>query len=195
MSNTMNNEKLPHTFGMSIYKRYNNDQLKVVTLNTSLCEQPTHTLNQGKTSIKHSVYDRILEELSSAEYLQHMMQDEANYMKLRVYKPEVRYYEEIGNVYRFIFEDGYYNLQQRTQTCHLAMAYFTQTIMRCPNLKKNEIGVISAAALMVASKFDELDYNLPPASYICKIMNNSKSVGHYDVAFNESDLILCEKNI
>lgn len=75
------------------------------------------------------------------------------------------------------------------------MAYFTQTMMRCPNLRKNEVGVIAAASLMVASKFDELDYHLPPASFISKIMHESAYLGHYDSYFNEKDIIICEKNI
>ena len=114
---------------------------------------------------------------------------------LRVYKPEVRYQADIVNVYKFIFKEAAEVMKQRLQTCHLAMEYFTQAMMRWPNLKRNEIGVITAASLMVASKFDELDYNLLPASYIFLQMKESPNIGHYDKSFTENDIIDCEKKI
>jgi len=48
---------------------------------------------------------------------------------------------------------------------------------------------------MCASKFDELDYNLPSASLLLQMMMYSKYVSHYDRGFSEADIILCEKNI
>jgi hypothetical protein len=153
-------------------------------------EKPEHTSTKGKNTNKKSLYDRRLEEMKSGEYLQYMMQDEVNYSKLRIYDPNVQYREEIINVYKFIFNDGHFNFRQRIQTCHLAMTYFTEIMMSCPNFKKNEIGAISAASLLIASKFDELDYNLLPASLICQVTNRSKNVGYYGEDFNERDLIV-----
>jgi hypothetical protein len=65
-----------------------------------------------------------------------MLSDERIYPVMRMYKPEAKYLAEAVNVYKFYFNELKHNLDQRMQTLHLAFAYFTQTIMRCPCLQK-----------------------------------------------------------
>lgn len=49
--------------------------------------------------------------------------------------------------------------------------------------------------MLCASKFDELDYNLPPSSLILQLMHCSPYVSHYDNSFDVEDMKCCEKNI
>jgi len=149
--------------------------------------------NEGKT--KSPLPDRRHEQMNYSEAYYHMQTDEKSYAYLRKYNPEIRYKEDIINVYKFLIQESKEIMLQREQTCFLAMEYFLQTMIRCPNLRRNEIGIIAAAALMVASKFDELDYSLLPASDIIYFMKSSPAVRHYDNTFDEKDLIECEKNI
>lgn len=90
-----------------------------------------------------------------------MLQDEKYFPRMRVFNRETKYLEDAINIYKFYFKELKYSLKQRTQTLHLAMAYFTQTVMRCPCLQQSEIGIIAATSFLCASKFDEIDYELP----------------------------------
>lgn len=116
-------------------------------------------------------------------------------VNLRMYNPGTQYQSEILNVYKFYFEEIQYNLTQRKQTLYLAMAYFTQTIMRCPWLQKSEIGIIASSALLLASKFDEIDYSLPSIKKIKREMEKSQYFKNYDTDFAQWNFISCEKEI
>jgi hypothetical protein len=153
--------------------------------------------NSSPPTRKCKLYDRRPEELTLGDYYVTMKQHENKQNGLRVYNPRIQHTEEIVNVFKFYFKEGYKALEQRKQTCHLAISYFTQTIMRCPNLKKNEIGVIATASLMCASKFDEVDYFLPPVSLLHQLMNYSAYISHYgkngsydSFEFTEDDIIV-----
>lgn len=98
-------------------------------------------------------------------------------------------------MYKFYFDEIQHNLTQRKQTLHLAMTYFTQTIMRCPWLQKSEIGIIASSALLLASKFDEIDYSLPSIKKIKKEMDKSKYFWDYDTDFAQWNFISWEKEI
>mmetsp|Transcript_1319 Transcript_1319/g.1431 ORF Transcript_1319/g.1431 Transcript_1319/m.1431 type:complete len:335 (+) Transcript_1319:36-1040(+) len=150
---------------------------------------------QGKTVKVLSVYDRTHEELKPADYYPVMLQDELAFPNMRLYNEQTLYLEEIPNVFQFYFREIQSSLGQNKQTLHLAMAYFTQTIMRCPNLRRNEIGVIAASAMFCACKFDEIDYNLPPLVIVMKTMFSSSWISQYDNRFDENDMIACERNI
>lgn len=108
---------------------------------------------------------------------------------MRVFNPETNYLEEAINVYKFYFTEIKYTLKQRMQTLHLAMAYFTQTVMRCPCLQKSEIGIIAASAFLCASKFDEIDYSLPSIHTLRKEMNQSKYFIDYDKDFVQENFV------
>ena len=118
-----------------------------------------------------------------------MLVDERIYPVMRIYKPEAKYLVEAINVYKFYFNELKHNLDQRMQTLHLAFAYFTQTIMRCPCLQKSEIGIIAACSFLCASKFDEIDYALPSIKTIQKEMMKSKYFGAYDKDFVQNNFI------
>lgn len=108
---------------------------------------------------------------------------------------ETNYLSEAINVYKFYFDDVLYNLKQRKQTLHLAMTYFTQTVMRCPCLQKSEIGIIAASALLLASKFDEIDYSLPSINKIRREMDRSVYFRWYDKDFYQWNFISWEREI
>ena len=112
-----------------------------------------------------------------------------------MHNPETNYLSEVINVYKFYFDEIRYNLNQRKQTLYLAMAYFTQTIMRCPCLQKSEIGIIASSALLLASKFDEIDYSLPSIKKIKKQMDNSFYFEEYDKDFTQWNFVSWEKEI
>lgn len=114
---------------------------------------------------------------------------------MRYNNAETNYLSEAINVYKFYFDDCQYNLKQRKQTLHLAMAYFTQTVMRCPCLQKSEIGIIAASALLLASKFDEIDYSLPSINKIRREMDRSVHFRSYDKDFYQWNFIAWEREI
>lgn len=92
--------------------------------------QPRVNYNEGKTLIRATVRDRTDEEMTPAEYYDFMIEDEQNLPNLRLYNERIQHMEEAVNVFKFYFKDCYQRLEQRKQTCHLAMTYFTETIMR-----------------------------------------------------------------
>lgn len=189
---------IPHRLGGPAYLKrsstiYNPQDRRYRRSKTTPKIKPDPTV--GKTKKRHTLYDRTHEEMTSAEYYETMLLDEKTFPKMRVYSDRIRYLEEAKNIYKFYFKEAYQALEQRKQTCHLAMAYFTQTVMRCPNLKMNELGVIAVAALFCASKFDEIDYHLPPIILMKQLMDHSRYISHYDRTFLEEDIIACEKNI
>ena len=82
--------------------------------------------SQEKGKMKReTLYDRKFEEISLQEYYEEMLKDEKANTKVK----HVRYYEECINIFQFYFEEGRNILYQRKQTLHLAMTYFTQTIL------------------------------------------------------------------
>lgn len=104
---------------------------------TSHSKLQYHKHNVQKTDKKKHIpkmkYD---DDIKFSETYNIMLTDERIYPVMRVYKPEAKYLDEAINVYKFYFNELKHNLNQRTQTLHLAFAYFTQTIMRCPCLQK-----------------------------------------------------------
>jgi hypothetical protein len=118
-----------------------------------------------------------------------MMNDERVFPVMRVYNNETNYLEESVNVYKFYFNEIMKHLKQRMKTMHLAMAYFTQTIMRCPCLQKSEIGIIAVTALLLASKFDEIDYSLPTIKQLRYEMQQSKYLLQYDRDFSQFNFV------
>ena len=71
---------------------------------------------EGKSKLRESVYDRKLEEMTSGEFYFYMLQYEQSMPNMRLYKEDIRYSEEILNVFHFMFKDAYNKLEQRKQT-------------------------------------------------------------------------------
>lgn len=105
---------------------------QMINPNHCMKSMKSHTLNEstGKTAISTTVYDRTSEEPTPNEIYLTMRQDEDRQLHLRKYDPYISHTEEITNVFKFYFKEASQKLQQRKQTCHLAMTYFTETIMR-----------------------------------------------------------------
>ena len=93
------------------------------------------TSNYSKKPLSHKIKifkDNIIkeeEDLIKDNY-ECMIEDEAHYPVMRMYKTDTKFLKYAINVYKFYFNEIKYSLKQRTQTLHLAMAYFSQTIMR-----------------------------------------------------------------
>lgn len=134
-------------------------------------------------------------EQKPSESLAIMLHDEKIQPVMRLFNQETKFMEELINVYKFYFNDVKPNLKQRTRTMHLALAYFTQTVMRWPCLQKSEIGIIAASAFLCASKFDEIDYNLPSIRKVRSEMMRSKHFIQYDTDFANNNFVSCEKEI
>lgn len=69
------------------------------------------------------------------------------------------------------------------------MAYFTQALMRLSSLNHMDIDVLVAACLLIASKFDEIDYNLPSFDYL----QNSKRLNHFWSRISWNEYVQFEK--
>lgn len=82
------------------------------------------------------VETKLEEESKYIDLYKGMLGDEKLFPVMRIFNKEAKYLSDSINVYKFYFNELQYSLKQRPQTLHLAMAYFTQTIMRCPCLQK-----------------------------------------------------------
>lgn len=180
----------------SITERYRNPVYYEISYNfSSLFKRPEHDSKERNNKRIANLYNRESEELKPDEYYSCMLQDESNFPKMRIYKESVPHHCEIVNVYKFLFKDAAQWLHQSNQTLHLAMEYYIQTAMRCPNLKKSEIGIIAVTWLLIASKFDEIDYNLVSSWYLRLMLSTSPYLCQYDSKFQEIDIIDWERSI
>lgn len=177
--NTMRSSRESGNFG-SFYKRGRTQERMI----------------QREKQDKHKKLNQKYEEKNEAVFTYSLMlSDERVYPVMRTYNPDTNYLEESINVYKFYFDELKHSFKQRMKTMHLAMAYFTQTIMRWPCLQRSEIGIIAASSFLWASKFDEIDYNLPSIKSLTHEMANSKYLKNYDCDFTQFNFISCEKEI
>lgn len=49
--------------------------------------------------------------------------------------------------------------------------------------------------MMIASKYDEIDYNLIQAKYIIQLLKQSKHLSEFQNNFNPEDMASCEEEI
>lgn len=103
--------------------------------------------------------------------------------RMRVYNSDVRFQAHLINVYKYYFFDCHHSIQQRYRTIHLAMAYFTQSLMRITDISFRELELLIPTCLLLASKLDEIDYNLPSFDYMVHHMNKSEHMKNYSLRF------------
>ena len=65
------------------------------------------------------------EDINPIEFYKIMLQDEKIQPKFRIFNPEVQF-KNLLDIYCYYFYDCKNVIQQRTQTLHLAINYFTQ---------------------------------------------------------------------
>ena len=181
---------------LNISDRYRNPVYYEVSYNfNNLIRKPEHRINEQRTKHLSSVHSREDEELKPADYYTSMLLDEINLVKMRIYNESIPHWEELVNVHRFFFKEAREWLFQKEQTSHLAMEYFVQTIMRCPNLKRNEMGIIAVTSLLLASKFDEIDYSLVSSYHLKLMLETSPYLSQYENKFQENDILGWERSI
>ena len=116
----------------------------------------------------------INENINQAVNYRTMLEDEKITPNTRVFNDKARFQTHLINVYKYFFNDWNKSIQQRHQTLHLAIAFFTQVIMRNNRITFQEVELLIPTSLLLASKLDEIDYNLPSFSYIMHHMKNSE---------------------
>lgn len=131
------------------------------------------------------------------EYLS-ILQDEASLScGLRKYEAKcVRLMKEMHNFYQFYTKDCQVLLKLRAQTVHLAFNYLTQIISRSyTRVKTENLTVIGVTSILIACKFDEIDYQLPSANKILKLARESPFLRSYHLNFTREDVCSCEQEI
>ena len=122
-----------------------------------------------------------------------MLKDEKLQTQTRVYNDHARFQIHIINVYKYFFTDCHKSIQQRYSTLHLAISYFTQLLMRIHGLSFQTVEMLIPTCLLLASKLDEIDYNLPSFEYIVQHMKNSEHMNNYSLRFFKQDYIELER--
>ena len=91
--------------------------------------------NYFKRAIKQSKIRKFKRNIGKEENLLkdnyiNMIVDETHYPVMRMYNTDTKFFKDAMNVYKFYFNEVKDSLTQPSQTLHLAMAYFSQTIIR-----------------------------------------------------------------
>ena len=118
-----------------------------ITLAASRHRSYSHFKSRKSVVVKRMPLDRVhkknrkirerkMDEITHRDAFLSMMGDEKLFPVMRIYNEDTKHLDEVVQVYKFYFDDIYTQLRQQARTMHLAMAYFTQTIMRCPCLQK-----------------------------------------------------------
>ena len=123
----------------------------------------------------------INEDINQALNYRTMLEDEKIFPNTRKFNDQAKFQTHLINVYKYFFNDWYKGIQQRHQTLHLAMAFFTQVIMRNNGIRFQDLELLIPTALILASKVDEIDYNLPSFEYILQHMKKSEHMKHYSL--------------
>ena len=121
-----------------------------------------------------------------------MLSDEKVAPVMRKYNPDAKYYDHFYAVFNYYFNECSVSIQQRPATIHLAMAYFTQMIMM-DKVHARDIQILIAVCILLASKLDEIDYNLPSFDYILHHMKNSKYLINYSLKFSKQHYVIFEE--
>lgn len=133
------------------------------------------------------------EDINQAVNYRTMLMDERLHPQARIYNDHARFQIHIINVYKYFFTDCHQSIQQRYQTLHLAIGYFTQLIMKIHGLSFQTVEMLIPTCLLLASKLDEIDYNLPSFEYIAQHMKNSEHMNNYSLRFYKQDYIEVER--
>ena len=80
---------------------------------------------------------------------------------------------------------------QRKTTLHLALQYLIIVLSKA-DFPKPRLGLVAATCLLLASKYDELDNNVPLFEDVLSTVQESKHLKQFDRKFTHSDLEECE---
>lgn len=172
-------------------------------------QNPEKVLTKSWFAKKEIEYKQhVDQDINPVEYYKTMLTDEKLKPQMRVYNPNVMF-DNLPDVYWYYFYDCKSVIQQRMQTLHLAMNYYTQCYtkmwmmdtreieLRYPRIchfvrAKSDIAhILVPAWLLLASKFDEIDYNLPSFNYL----RNSQKLSQFWVGFQWADYVEFERTV
>lgn len=87
-------------------------------------------------------------------------------------------------------------LKQKESTCYLALHYLTQVVSNSfYRIQSDNLSIIACASMIIASKFDELDYNLVNSQVLLNLMKSSPHLDNFEKNFNSEDMASCEEEI
>ena len=147
-------------------------------------ENPEKVLTKSCYAKKEIQYKfEVNEAINPVKNYQTMIRDEKAFPNFRFYNPEANF-DNILDVYCYYFYDCKNAVKQRLETLHIAMDLFTQCIMKIStmsyeeldsygcnfaNISKDRFGfnyILVSTWLLISSKFNEIDYNLPSFEYL-----------------------------
>lgn len=114
------------------------------------------------------------DQVNPIKYYRQAIRDELKAPNMRCYDPAMSFIKYLPIVYRYYFEDCHYGLKQRVNTLNLAFAYFIQVCTKMKHLTENDLDMVVITCLLIASKLDEIDYNLPSFPYLIKHYGKSR---------------------
>ena len=169
-------------------------QWSTLHLRRSQESETDHITTRSWFTMKENSFKHICDGiLNPAWFYRTMLNDEKMNPSMRMFNANAKHLENFYNVYNYYFIDCHNTIHQRYQTLHLAMGYFTQILMWVSTLEKHDIEILAIVWLLMASKLDEIDYNLPSFDYILNHMKNSKFWINYSLRFSKNDYIFYEK--
>ena len=62
-------------------------------------------------------------------------------------------------------------------------------------IKNENMSIIGITCFLLASKFDEIDYQLPSIRSLLRLMNQSKYLSSYCLKFRCEDIASCEEEV
>ncbi|CAI2362830.1 unnamed protein product [Moneuplotes crassus] len=172
-------------------------------------QNPEKVLTKSCFAKKEIEYKQHVDlDINPVEYYKIMLKDEKLKPQMRIFNPNVMF-DNLPDVYCYYFYDCKSVIQQRMQTLHLAMNYYTQCYtkmcmmdtreieLRYPRIchfvrAKSDIAhILVPACLLLASKFDEIDYNLPSFNYL----RSSQKLSQFWVGFQWADYVEFERTV
>lgn len=137
--------------------------------------------------------------LNPLSFYRIMLSDEKMHPIMRTFNPNAKYLEHFFDCYSYYFKNCHKTIKQRYQTLHLAIGYFTQWMMKSTQLHHTQIELCVATCLLLASKYDEIDYNLPSFEYIQHHMKSeytaSLSRDKHEAMLNNNSPISRDMNV
>lgn len=114
------------------------------------------------------------DQANPVKYYRQALRDELKQPKMRSYTGNIVFEEYLPIVYKYYFKDCQHSVQQRKGTLSLALDYFVQVWTKLKRLERRDLNILVISCLLLASKLDEIDKNLPSFGYMIKHYSKSR---------------------
>ena len=113
-----------------------------------------------------------IEEVNPAHLYLSIIEDEKRITIFRHFKENATFFVQFPELRAYINEAGF-DLLQRKTTLHLAQQYLIAVLSKV-DFPKSRLGLVAATCLLLASKYDELDNNVPLFEDVLSTLQDSQ---------------------